>query len=147
MPRSTNLVRKGRPQSLVKTKSPAAQRRAAARGVCVQVMTRTPKKPNPPWRKVAQGAVYQRPGSHRLYPRRRQQFFAGTLHRPRSRRSREGFAGVRYYIVRGTLDAPWARLAQQHEQAHPQRLALQVRLKKPKKGGAARRERRNNPFS
>ncbi|PAZ00503.1 MAG: 30S ribosomal protein S12, partial [Spartobacteria bacterium AMD-G4] len=53
MPTINQLVRKGRQKIKVKSKSPALANCPQRRGVCVQVMTRTPKKPNSALRKVA----------------------------------------------------------------------------------------------
>ena len=53
MPTINQLIRKGRRKVSVKSKSPALAGCPQRRGVCVQVMTRTPKKPNSALRKVA----------------------------------------------------------------------------------------------
>ena len=53
MPTINQLVRQGRRKVQYKSKSPALQRSPFRRGVCIQVMTRTPKKPNYAMRKVA----------------------------------------------------------------------------------------------
>ncbi len=53
MPTINQLIRKGRRKVSVKSKSPALVGCPQRRGVCVQVMTRTPKKPNSALRKVA----------------------------------------------------------------------------------------------
>lgn len=53
MPTINQLVRKGRRLQKAKTKSPALKACPFRRGVCVQVTTRTPKKPNSAIRKVA----------------------------------------------------------------------------------------------
>ena len=53
MPTINQLVRKGRRKVTLKSKSPALVNCPQRRGVCVQVMTRTPKKPNSALRKVA----------------------------------------------------------------------------------------------
>ena len=53
MPTINQLIRKGRRKVSVKSKSPALASCPQRRGVCVQVMTRTPKKPNSALRKVA----------------------------------------------------------------------------------------------
>src|SRR5436190_22387851 len=53
MPTINQLVRKGRSKLKTKSKAPALERSPFRRGVCVQVMTRTPKKPNSAMRKVA----------------------------------------------------------------------------------------------
>ncbi len=53
MPTINQLVRKGRRKLKYKSKSPALENSPFRRGVCIQVMTRTPKKPNSAMRKVA----------------------------------------------------------------------------------------------
>ena len=53
MPTINQLVRKGRNKIKYKSKSPALDNSPFRRGVCIQVMTRTPKKPNSAMRKVA----------------------------------------------------------------------------------------------
>ena len=53
MPTINQLVRKGRNKIRYKSKSPALEGASFRRGVCLQVMTRTPKKPNSALRKVA----------------------------------------------------------------------------------------------
>ncbi len=53
MPTINQLVNKGRKDKIVKSKSPALGDCPQRRGVCLQVMTRTPKKPNSAMRKVA----------------------------------------------------------------------------------------------
>src|SRR5204862_90731 len=53
MPTINQLVRSGRNKLKYKSKSPALERAPYRRGVCLQVMTRTPKKPNSAMRKVA----------------------------------------------------------------------------------------------
>ena len=53
MPTINQLIRKGRRKVSVKSKSPALASCPQRRGVCTQVMTRTPKKPNSALRKVA----------------------------------------------------------------------------------------------
>jgi len=53
MPTINQLVRKGRRKLKHKSKSPALENSPFRRGVCIQVMTRTPKKPNSAMRKVA----------------------------------------------------------------------------------------------
>ena len=53
MPTINQLVRKGRNKLKRKSKSPALENSPFRRGVCIQVMTRTPKKPNSAMRKVA----------------------------------------------------------------------------------------------
>ena len=76
MPTISQLVRKGRKVLVDKSKSPALDSCPQRRGVCVRVYTTTPKKPNSAMRKVA---------------------------RVRGGRVKD-LPGVRYHIVRGTLD-------------------------------------------
>ncbi len=76
MPTFSQLVRMGREKVQVKTKSPALMGCPEKRGVCIRVYTQTPKKPNSALRKVA-----------------------------RVRLTKKDLPGVRYHIVRGTLDA------------------------------------------
>ena len=53
MPTINQLVRQGRGKKSKRSKSPALQRCPQRRGVCLQVKTKTPKKPNSALRKVA----------------------------------------------------------------------------------------------
>lgn len=53
MPTINQLIRKGRKTIKVKKKAPALQSCPQRRGVCLQVKTRTPKKPNSALRKIA----------------------------------------------------------------------------------------------
>src|SRR5438034_921503 len=66
MPTINQLIRKGRRKVSVKSKSPALFRCPQRRGVCVQVMTRTPKKPNSALRKVATEESLQKRGARRF---------------------------------------------------------------------------------
>src|ERR1700741_3521958 len=86
MPTISQLVRAGRKKIVSKTKSPALQDSPQKRGVCVRVFTQTPKKPNSALRKVAR--VLQEP----------------SLVLIRGGRVKD-LPGVRYHVVRGTLDA------------------------------------------
>ena len=104
MPTINQLVRKGRRKVVVKTKSPALKGAPQRRGVCVQVMTRTPKKPNSALRKVAkvrltngQEVIAYIPGEgHNLQEHSIVLIRGGKV---------KDLPGVRYHIVRGTLDA------------------------------------------
>jgi small subunit ribosomal protein S12 len=104
MPTINQLVRKGRRKVTVKSKSPALQNCPQRRGVCVQVMTRTPKKPNSALRKVAkvrltngQEVIAYIPGEgHNLQEHSIVLVRGGKV---------KDLPGVRYHIVRGTLDS------------------------------------------
>ena len=91
MPTINQLVRKGRNKVKYKSKSPALENSPFRRGVCIQVMTRTPKKPNSAMRKVAKVRLHEWLRDHRLHPGRGPQS-AGTQHRARARWPCEGFA-------------------------------------------------------
>lgn len=97
------LVRKGRSRAEKRKKSPALQQCPQKRGVCVQVKTKTPKKPNSALRKVAwvklsngQEVIAYIPGEgHNLQEH--------SLVLVRGGRVKD-LPGVRYHIVRGALD-------------------------------------------
>jgi small subunit ribosomal protein S12 len=103
MPTINQLVRKGRRKSRRKSKSPALKGCPAKRGVCTKVSTVTPKKPNSALRKVARvrltsGATVTAyiPGvGHNLQEHSVALLRGGPV---------KDLPGVRYHIVRGTLD-------------------------------------------
>lgn len=103
MPTINQLVRKGRKKISKKSKSPALQKCPFRRGVCVQVMTRTPKKPNSAMRKVAKvrltngfEVISYIPGeSHNLQEHSVVLIRGGRV---------KDLPGVRYHILRGVLD-------------------------------------------
>ena len=103
MPTINQLIRKGRRRVSVKSKSPALTNCPQRRGVCVQVMTRTPKKPNSALRKVAkvrltngQEVIAYIPGEgHNLQEHSVVMIRGGRV---------KDLPGVRYHIIRGTLD-------------------------------------------
>lgn len=78
MPTINQLVRFGREEKAKKSKSKALSACPQRRGVCLQVTTRTPKKPNSALRKIARVRLTNGAGSHRLRRRRRPQP-SGTL--------------------------------------------------------------------
>jgi len=93
MPTIQQLVRKGRETLEVKGKSPALDSCPQRRGVCVRVYTTTPKKPNSAMRKVARVRLTNTKEVNAYIP--------GEL--VRGGRVKD-LPGVRYHIVRGTLD-------------------------------------------
>ena len=116
MPTFNQLVRKGRETSVVKSTAPALQKglnslkKAATdqsspqkRGVCTNVKTQTPKKPNSALRKIArvrltnkmEGIVYIPGEGHNLQEHSIVMVRGGRV---------KDLPGVRYHIVRGTLD-------------------------------------------
>ena len=104
MPTIQQLVRKGRTPARVKSKSPAMENCPARRGVCLQVMTRTPKKPNSALRKVCKVRLtngyeviaYIGGEGHNLQEHSIVLVRGGRV---------KDLPGVRYHIVRGTLDS------------------------------------------
>ena len=104
MPTINQLVRFGRKPKTTKSKSPALKNCPQRRGVCLQVMTRTPKKPNSALRKVAKVRLtngyeviaYIGGEGHNLQEHSIVLVRGGRV---------KDLPGVRYHIVRGTLDA------------------------------------------
>lgn len=104
MPTINQLVRLGRKKQKSKSKSPALKGCPQRRGVCVRVMTITPKKPNSALRKVArvrlttgiEVTAYIPGEGHNLQEHHTVLVRGGRV---------KDLPGVRYHIVRGTLDA------------------------------------------
>ena len=104
MPTVNQLVRKGRSAAQAKTKTPALQGAPQKRGVCTRVSTMTPKKPNSALRKVArvrltngmEVTVYIPGEGHNLQEHSVVLVRGGRV---------KDLPGVRYKVVRGTLDA------------------------------------------
>ena len=103
MPTTSQLVRKRRKSKVKRSKSPALQKCPQRRGVCLQVKTKTPKKPNSALRKVAwvrlsngQEVIAYIPGEgHNLQEHSIVLVRGGRV---------KDLPGVRYHIVRGALD-------------------------------------------
>jgi small subunit ribosomal protein S12 len=104
MPTINQLVRKGRKKITVKSKSPALDSCPFRRGVCVQVMTRTPKKPNSALRKVAKVRLTNKQEVIAYIPGEGHNLQEHSIVLVRGGRVKD-LPGVRYHIVRGTLDA------------------------------------------
>jgi small subunit ribosomal protein S12 len=103
MPTINQLIRTGRKLQRTKSKSPVLDRCPQKRGVCTQVRTMTPKKPNSALRKVARVRLsngkeitaYIGGEGHNLQEH--------SIVLVRGGRVRD-LPGVRYHVVRGTLD-------------------------------------------
>jgi len=103
MPTINQLVRHGRQAEVVKSKSPAMQNSPQRRGVCTRVYTTTPKKPNSALRKVAKVRLtngfevisYIGGEGHNLQEHSVVLVRGGRV---------KDLPGVRYHIVRGSLD-------------------------------------------
>src|SRR5436189_3459083 len=103
MPTINQLVRKGRSKVTVKSKSPALVKCPQRRGVCVQVMTRTPKKPNSAMRKVARVRLTNGNEVNAYIPGEGHNLQEHSIVLVRGGRVKD-LPGVRYHIVRGALD-------------------------------------------
>ena len=103
MPTINQLVRKGRKKVVTKSKSPALENCPARRGVCTQVMTRTPKKPNSALRKVAKVRLTNGYEIIAYIPGEGHNLQEHSIVLVRGGRVKD-LPGVRYHIVRGTLD-------------------------------------------
>ena len=103
MPTINQLVRKGRKKSVSKSKAPVLESCPQRKGVCLQVKTTTPKKPNSALRKVArvrltngkEVTVYIGGEGHNLQEH--------SIVMVRGGRVRD-LPGVRYHVVRGVYD-------------------------------------------
>ena len=104
MPTINQLVRKGRTKLKYKSKSPALEGVPYRRGVCIQVMTRTPKKPNSAMRKVAKVRLTNGYEVIAYIPDEGHNLQEHSIVLVRGGRVKD-LPGVRYHIVRGTLDA------------------------------------------
>jgi small subunit ribosomal protein S12 len=89
---------------LAKSKSPALDNCPQRRGVCLQVMTRTPKKPNSALRKVAKVRLTNGTEVIAYIPDEGHNLQEHSIVLVRGGRVKD-LPGVRYHIVRGTLDA------------------------------------------
>lgn len=103
MPTINQLVRLGRYKFRKKTKSPALQKCPQKRGVCLQVKTQTPKKPNSALRKVARVRITSGIEVTAYIPGEGHNLQEHSIVTIRGGRVKD-LPGVRYHIVRGTLD-------------------------------------------
>ena len=104
VPTISQLVRKGPEAVIDKTKSPALQESPQKRGVCVRVFTQTPKKPNSALRKVARVRLTNKIEVTTYIPGVGHNLQEHSLVLIRGGRVND-LPGVRYHVVRGTLDA------------------------------------------
>ena len=104
MPTISQLVRQGRKKIVAKTKSPALQVSPQKRGVCIQVKTQTPKKPNSALRKIARVKLSNQMEVTAYIPGEGHNLQEHSIVLVRGGRVKD-LPGVRYKIGRGTLDA------------------------------------------
>ena len=103
MPTINQLVRKGRQAVKYKTASPALQSSPQKRGVCTRVYTQTPKKPNSALRKVARVRLTNGMEVTSYIPGEGHNLQEHSVVLIRGGRVKD-LPGVRYHIIRGTLD-------------------------------------------
>jgi small subunit ribosomal protein S12 len=103
VPTISQLVRKGRTLAAIKTKSPALKSCPQKRGVCIRVYTTTPKKPNSALRKVARVRLTNGMEVTTYIPGVGHNLQEHSIVLIRGGRVKD-LPGVRYHIVRGTLD-------------------------------------------
>ena len=104
MPTLNQLVRHGRKRQLSKTASPALKAAPQKRGVCTRVYTSTPKKPNSALRKVARVRLTNGMEVTCYIPGEGHNLQEHSIVLIRGGRVKD-LPGVRYHVVRGTLDA------------------------------------------
>ncbi len=103
MPTINQLIRQGREKQVKKSQTPMMEKCPQKRGVCLSVTTTTPKKPNSAVRKIArvrlvngmEGTVYIPGIGHSLQEHSVVLVRGGRV---------KDLPGVRYHIIRGTLD-------------------------------------------
>ena len=104
MPTIQQLVRKGRQDKVSKNNTPALKGSPQRRGVCTRVYTTTPKKPNSALRKVARVRLTNGIEVTCYIPGEGHNLQEHSIVLIRGGRVKD-LPGVRYHIVRGTLDA------------------------------------------
>lgn len=103
MPTIAQLVRKERKKAVEKSKSPALMSNPQKRGVCTRVYTTTPKKPNSALRKVARVRLTNQVEVTSYIPGVGHNLQEHSVVLIRGGRIKD-LPGVRYHIIRGTLD-------------------------------------------
>ena len=104
MPTMNQLVRKGRVSVRRKSKSPVLESCPFKRGVCTQVKTMTPKKPNSALRKIARVRLSNKKEITAYIPGEGHNLQEHSIVLVRGGRVKD-LPGVRYHIVRGVLDS------------------------------------------
>ncbi len=103
MPTINQLIRKGRKPMIKRSKSPVLESCPQKRGVCLQVKTQTPKKPNSALRKIARVRLSNGKEITAYIPGEGHNLQEHSVVLVRGGRVRD-LPGVRYHILRGTLD-------------------------------------------
>lgn len=103
MPTINQLIRLGRKQQRIKSKSVALKSCPQKRGVCTRVYTTTPKKPNSALRKIARVRLTNRMEVTTYIPGEGHNLQEHSIVLIRGGRVKD-VPGIRYHLVRGTLD-------------------------------------------
>ncbi len=104
MPTINQLVRKGRHKAVGMSKSPALKKSPQRRGVCLDVRTQTPKKPNSALRKIARVRLTSGFEVTAYIPGEGHNLQEHSVVLVRGGRVSD-LPGVRYHVVRGALDS------------------------------------------
>ena len=128
MPTINQLIRHGRKDVAAKDKAPALKSNPQKRGVCTRVYTTTPKKPNSALRKVARVRLTNGFEVTAYIPGEGHNLQEHSIVLIRGGRVKD-LPGVRYHIVRGTLDSAGVNDRRQSRSKYG--------AKRPKAGGAA----------
>jgi small subunit ribosomal protein S12 len=128
MPTISQLVRKGRKKAVNKSKSAALDSCPQRRGVCTKVYTTTPKKPNSAMRKVAKVRLTNKQEVIAYIPGEGHNLQEHSIVLVRGGRVKD-LPGVRYHIVRGSLDTAGVEGRKQQRSKYG--------AKRPKAGAAA----------
>ena len=104
MPTISQLIRKGRQMVKSKTTTPALKGSPQKRGVCTRVYTSTPKKPNSALRKIARVRLTNQMEVTAYIPGEGHNLQEHSIVLIRGGRVKD-LPGVRYHIIRGTMDA------------------------------------------
>ena len=129
MPTINQLIRSERKLATVKTKSPALKQCPQRRGVCTQVKTTTPKKPNSALRKIARVRLTNGIEITAYIPGVGHNLQEHSVVLVRGGRVKD-LPGVRYHIVRGALDTAGVKDRMQSRSKYG--------AKRPKPGKAAK---------
>ena len=127
MPTINQLIRRGRKDVVAKDKAPALKSNPQNRGVCTRVYTTTPKKPNSALRKVARVRLTNGFEVTAYIPGEGHNLQEHSIVLIRGGRVKD-LPGVRYHIVRGTLDSAGVNDRRQSRSKYG--------AKRPKGGGA-----------
>lgn len=131
MPTIQQLVRQGRSSKFSKTKTPALAGSPQRRGVCTRVFTHTPKKPNSALRKVARVRLSSGMEVTAYIPGEGHNLQEHSVVLIRGGRVKD-LPGVRYHVIRGTLDATGAIGPSNTNKANRTQGRSKYGVKKPK---------------